>query len=353
MMSWNGPRQVNPPMYYPDANDISSAQVVELQPGQEFLADFHLHTEQGYRVTAQVTGLPPNVGAGPSLENASGQSVHFGGLHFDRTRGQFTADAVPSGTWTLVVAGGDREGHSFQTRQEFTVDHADLSGLQLQVQANATIPVTVNHANAQTENQPAENPPENLGNGSFITPLTTIQVQLVGADTSQQGHNYPAILQGDPPSLRFMNIPAGKYKLNVQSFGNDCLESAMYGSVDLSRDYLVVTSDAGAQPITIDLQSNCAVLKVRVKADGRNVFAILAPSSSFAEPIVQPLMIEPMGFAQLTLSPGSYQVFAFSSLNGLEYANPEALRNYPSQSITLDAGQQKELTLEVTERREN
>jgi hypothetical protein len=347
-MSWNGPRQVNPPMYYPDATDMTAAQVMELQPGQEFLADFHLRTERGYRVTAEVTGV--QFGGLPAIENASGQRVYFYGTKSDRS---ITEEGVPSGTWTLVIEGGDREGHSFQTRQEFTVDHADVSGLQVQVQPNATIPVTVNHANAQTENQPAENPLVNLVNGRFMAPNIAIQAQLVGADTSRQGNNYPATLQGDPPTLRFMNIPAGKYKLEVQSFGNDCLESAMYGSVDLTRDYLVVSSNAGAQPITIDLRSDCAVLKVQVKADGRNVFAVLVPSSPFAEPIVQPMMIQPMGFAQLTLSPGTYQVFAFSSLNGLEYANPEALRNCPSQSITLDAGQQKELTLELVERNEN
>jgi hypothetical protein len=35
-MSWNAPREASPLMYYPDAVDITSAQTVGLQPGQEF-----------------------------------------------------------------------------------------------------------------------------------------------------------------------------------------------------------------------------------------------------------------------------------------------------------------------------
>jgi uncharacterized protein (DUF2141 family) len=33
-----------------------------------------------------------------------------------------------------------------------------------------------------------------------------------------------------------------------------------------------------------------------------------------------------------TLSPGTYHVYAVSDLEGLEYANPEAMRGIPSQS---------------------
>jgi hypothetical protein len=60
-----------------------------------------------------------------------------------------------------------------------------------------------------------------------------------------------------------------------------------------------------------------------------------------------------VGSTQFTLSPGSYQVFAFSRVEGLEYANPEALRAYPSQSVTLEAGQKMDLTLDLAERKEN
>jgi hypothetical protein len=55
----------------------------------------------------------------------------------------------------------------------------------------------------------------------------------------------------------------------------------------------------------------------------------------------------------ITLAAGSYQVFAFSTLNGLEYADAQALRSYHSQSVTLDAGQKTDLTLELNEQDKN
>ena len=76
---------------------------------------------------------------------------------------------------------------------------------------------------------------------------------------------------------------------------------------------------------------------------------LVVPSSLVAEPRV--LFAGPGSNASLMLTPGSCQVFALSSVEGLEYSNPEALRGYASQTVSLDAGQKAELTLEVSERK--
>lgn len=56
--------------------------------------------------------------------------------------------------------------------------------------------------------------------------------------------------------------------------------------------------------------------------------------------------------SQWNLSAGTYQVFAFANVDGLEYANPEAMRNYSGQSVTLEAGQTKDITVEISERKD-
>ncbi len=355
--SWNERSEVSPPMYYPDAVDLASAQAFDLQPGQEFRADFHLPKERAYRVTAQVAGVPANAGIGASLENASGQPAFFDGVHFDQKLGQFIAPAIPSGRWTVILSGGNRQGQLLEARQEITVDHADVSGVQLLLHRDVSIPITVNHPVNQ-----ANIPPLATGENLATFPNSNLQAQLIPADSSRP-NRYFAMLQGNPPAFAFFNTPPGKYRLNVQGFGNECLESATYGGVDLTRDYLVVSPDASAQPVTINMRSDCPTLQVAVRpgehpADG--AFVLLVPSSSFADPVVQPVSMAPPGTAgssvgstQFTLSPGSYQVFAFSRVEGLEYANPEALRAYPSQSVTLEAGQKMDLTVDLTERKEN
>ena len=71
------------------------------------------------------------------------------------------------------------------------------------------------------------------------------------------------------------------------------------------------------------------------------------------EPIAQMVTGQVTGAIQVKISQGTYQVFAFANIEGLEYANLEAMRNYSGQSITLEAGQEKDITLEVTERKDH
>jgi hypothetical protein len=57
--------------------------------------------------------------------------------------------------------------------------------------------------------------------------------------------------------------------------------------------------------------------------------------------------------AKVTLSPGVYHVYAFTSIDELEYANPEVMRDFPSQEVELAPNQSLELTLKPVERKEN
>jgi hypothetical protein len=355
-MSWNAPPEVIPPIYYPDAADLTSAQAVDLQPGQEFPANFHPHTERGYSVVAQVGGIPSNAFIGLSLENATGQMASFDGMRFDQKRGQVIVPAIPSGTWTLILSAWDRQEHPYEARQEIRVDHADVTGLQLMMHSNSPIPVTVNHAASQAtqtvEIQPAGR--------TLINP--NVQASLIPVEASRGNYQFTAGFQGDPPVYAFPTVPSGRYKLDVQGFGNECLESATSGGIDLTRDYLVVGAEGETQPVTINMRADCPTLSVKVNSGERTsgtVYVLLVPTSSFVQPRVQPISAPQAGSGNLptslsfTLSPGSYQVFAFSNLDGLEYANPEVLKTYPSQTVNLDAGQKADLTVELTERKGN
>lgn len=335
--SLNGQRTVEPPVYYPDAKDMASAQSVDLQAGQEFIADFHLKAERGYRVSGQILDASGNAGMNVVITTEDGQAVPNGEMRFDGKRGQFSAEGIPSGTWRLVVQGTDKGGRFYQTRAELTVDHADVTGLQIQAQPNANIPLTVNHAGKPPEGQQANQ--------------MNVQVMLADSGASRQ-NTYGAFPQGDPPVMQFMNIPAGKYRLSMRSFANECVESAMYGNVDLTRDEMIVSGGAGAQPIVLTMTSECATLKLTAKTEGKAAIAIVVPGAAMAEPFVQPIMGTSQP-ATLALSPGTYQVYAFSNMAGLEYANPEVMRAFASESVTLDAGQQKELTVDVVDRKDH
>jgi len=344
--SWNAPPEVSVPAYYPDSRDLASAQQIELAAAEEYHADFHLHSERGFRVVAAVGGLPnpPNVGF--SLENASGQGVMFGAMSFDQSKSQFVAQAVPSGTWTLVFSANDGRANSYEGRNEIMVDDADVTDLQFTMHPLASIPVKVNHAvnKGQLETEGAD---------------TALNASLNSVEPSRYS-TYGLQVQGSPPLATFSNVAAGKYKLNAQSFGSECLESARYGNVDLTRDYLIVGSIVDPQTLTINLRGDCATLNVKLQPgeQPRIGLVLIVGSSLAAEPETMPLQAptpaQPAnGSMSLTLSPGSYQVYAFSSVDGLEYANPEALRGYPSQTVNLEPGQKAEITLELIEPKGN
>jgi len=340
-------QKVNPPLYYPDAADHTLAQPIDLQPGQEFVADFHARAERGYRVTARLATVPAGIQGQSTLTDATGQTVKFGNVHLDRTNGQIVAEAVPPGSWILNLVGVDQNGRNYQARQEFIVDHADIDGLQIPTLTQSTIPVSVNHVAAAPEN------PSNMD--------VNFQALLMASDESQTGM-YPLSAEGDPPELSIQNVPPGKYKLSVQSQVGECLESALYGGIDLTRNELVLDGAGSPQTLALTLSSTCSNVKVAIHTNaeapkGLPAYVVLVPTSGLAQPIVQGVSLQPPVSLnpeiQFTVPPGTYQVFAFSSLSNLEYANPEALRSYPTQTISLDEGQQQDLKVELIERKEN
>ena len=338
--SWNSPRETIPPTYYPDAHDTVSAQQIELRPGQEFHADFNVRPARAFRVAGRVGGIPSTSGAAISFETSNGQTIWFDGMNFDPSRGQFAAEAVPAGTWTVVAWANDSQGHSYNARQEIAVSDADVTNVQLLLHPAASIPITVNHAANAAEPVLTSQP---VNPGLNATLISTEGLNLM----------YGAQMRGAPPALVFTDVIPGRYRFDVQTYGSECLESARYGDVDLLRDSLVVGPEGATQPLSINLRSDCSTLSVKLPSSEKETsgFLLVVPSSSTTEPKI--VQIGTANSASLMLSPGSYQVFAFDNLEGLEYANPEALRQYSGQSISVDPGQKLELTVELTERRKN
>lgn len=337
--AWNAPPEVTAPTYYPDGRDLASAQAIELKPGQETRADFRLHSERGFRISGTFSGNSEKMGVGFSFENASGQSVNFGAVNMDPAKGRWTVEGVPSGTWSVVLSANDGQTNSYEARQEIVVDGADVTDLQFVLHPLATIPIQVTHA--ASANQPAADPAvvDNALNASLVS-TDPFQYRMYGKQA-----------QGTPPVISFANVAPGRYKLSVFPFGSECLESASYGSVDLLRDYLVVGSGEESQPISMSMRSDCATLSLKLQSEdpARQAFVVVVSSSPVAEPYLQPIG---NGFSvALTLSPGSYRVFTFSNIEGLEWANAEALTGYPSQSVDLDPGQKTEITVQPTERK--
>jgi hypothetical protein len=125
----------------------------------------------------------------------------------------------------------------------------------------------------------------------------------------------------------------------------------MSGGVDLLRDDVVI-ADGGRPPaIQVKRYNKCPTLAGTVNSpsgDSKGV-VVLISDSDHIEPEIRPIYQN--RFEEISLVPGTYHVYAFDTLNGLEYANLEALRAYPGQTISVSKDQHSTVSLGLIQRR--
>jgi hypothetical protein len=320
----DAPAQVYAPRYYPGVADLASAQTIQLAAGQDAATDFSLRPERAFRVSGSVSGVTQGGVPWIMLTDSDGQMANTGAA-LDQKTGQFTIEKVSAGSWIIAVQSNDTQGHSSSARQEITVDGSEISGLQIALQPSVTIPVN-------------------------ITSGSRAQVYLIPAQGNATPTYYaqslnPAAPAGVESPLTIAYVPPGSYRLIVETSGAECLSSASSGSTDLTRDELVVSPGSQPNPIAIALDRNCGTVTGTLAASG---FVVAVPQTGQGSPKFAPVT-KGRPFAIAGLAPGSYEIFAFSDLNGVEYANPEALREYHGQAVVLQAGQQANVTVELNE----
>ncbi len=272
--------------------------------------------------------------------------------------GKFSVGPAPAGSYTLHVRANDNQGISYDAEEKVNIAGKDLNGLQLALQPPISIAVHVNAApDAGSPTQSgALYTPAGGGGAIVVGSVNGIgsQVQLVRTDSTNGERFYASPQPGsDPQNLTVSNVTPGTYAVSAQAFGSQCVDSIFSGSVDLTRNDLVVAPGSSPQPIIVSLRNDCATLTATIRSEGENPSGalLLISDSPHSDPKVLPFQANgDMSVGGLT--PGDYHLYALSTLDGLEYANPEALRSVPSQSIHLAAKEQGHLTItSIFERR--
>jgi hypothetical protein len=206
--------------------------------------------------------------------------------------------------------------HAYAMRQ-IKVENADVSGLQLELRRPIDIPINANIVHLYRIDPPT----------SGLAP----DPDYVQVQTEIRG------------------VPPGKYRVRVAP--GTCAASVLSGSVDLLVDDLVVT-DANQPPaVRVTRYSTCPTLAGTVHSQsGDSSGAVLVVSDSdHIEPMIVPF--SEGKFRTDPLIPGPYHMYAFRSLNGLEYANLETLRGYPGQTVRLEKDQSATVSLELIQRK--
>jgi len=156
------PRSAYPPQYYQNSPDLSSAQSLELKPGEEAQVDLTLHPAPASRVSGIAAGAQN--GLSITYEGSDHQQTPANYLQFDPRSGKFVLGMMPSGSWTLHFSSNDTQGNAYYAEQDIEVNGADVPGLHVLLQPAPAIPVIVNHAaviasaSSTNDSSPSVNP---------------------------------------------------------------------------------------------------------------------------------------------------------------------------------------------------
>ncbi len=326
-------------VYYPNSPVLWAAQPATLTPGQRTELQFSLKREPMFRVSGKVAGVPPGAYANFQWLDLTGGSLALS-TPFERQDSTFKT-MVPAGTYLLRVTAPDSSRRQLLAEQTVTVG-SDIPDLRIALAPLPSVPVIVRSEVAK------ELPKPDADDG----PRQEVNVRLVADDSSNRSAWGNFDPQETPRSFKVRGILPGKYLVEVTpTNGNQYIQSVRCGTLDLLREKLVVQPGVQLQPIEVVVRDDGATLVGKVRNAGPDFVAslLIVPQSASTQPARLMQVFGAAEFQSAALAPGDYKVFAFDSIDQIEYSNPESLGRYASQAATvsLSANGKTNVTVDV------
>ena len=312
-------------IYYPAAPDVSSAMPIELTPGKTAQVDFSIRAEPVFDISGTISGQVPGQNAFIFVTDRPGEQLNVS-VRFNQQAGTFDVKAIPAGSYVIHAQSTDGAGHNLIAQAPLSVT-ANVSGARLVLEPALSIPVEVRFETTRSH-------PE-LEAASKVKGYVPVRIGLHSDDLRQPDLYVQMESTSDPNTFMLRNIAPGKYSCELMAIYGGYVQSAKYGSTDLLREELLVTRGAPDTPIEIVLRDDSATLSIEPHADdplSRTTILVAAESA----PMQTPKMQVVFGSGPITipgLAPGPYRVFAFDSVDQMEYANPEALAQYAAKAV--------------------
>jgi hypothetical protein len=337
-------------VYFPSAPDIAGATPIDLGAGRRERIAFTLNRGPGFKLSGVVADVSAHQQVQvPMIADETGRPLFIANVWAPQT-GKFEFSTLPAGTHSLLVVASDTEGGRILQRKAITLDK-DVTDMTVVLGSGVTIPVVVRA-------ELSFSPGPHSCSGSFPTvagdtaDCSTIlaMVALLSAET---GVPLAAArpISGKDPSLQFDGVAPGKYIVRAMPMRAAHVQSIRSGGDDLLREALVVPSGGQVPPIEVVLRDDGGGLTVHVRSDkppehGR--ILLISESAPNLPPVH--LDIGATGDREYRdLPPGNYQVFAFDSIQGIEYANPEVMAKYNTKAatVTVTSGGSSTVTVDL------
>jgi Carboxypeptidase regulatory-like domain len=323
--------EVYPGLYFPGSPDASGAATVQVAPGQQAEANFSENPVKAYAVSGTVNGDTSGRFFISLLDRNGDQimtRIQRRGAHFK------FLDIVPGDYSVTVSAGGNNANQMLYGETQLAVANADLDGISVDLFPGVTLHAQIRYDTSQ----------------SAGTAQAPGQVRLVPSS-----HGFRSNVAWFRPETEnnglvqtLDRVMPGTYRVEFQPAGPWYVVELRAGQADLSRNELVATPGAQPETIQVVLRTGGATLTGSVKgAEGLPKVIVLALPDGTSTAAPRSYTVAPQ-FTLSGLAPGSYHVYAFTSIAGLEYRNPEAMRKYQDQGVTVSLSENETKQIDLT-----
>jgi hypothetical protein len=322
--------------YYPGTRDRAQAAPIQLHAGDDFPANFSLTPSPSLTIRGSVVNLPPGTTAAVMLQSKDLSLVLNGAeMHKD---GSFEIRDVAPGAYT-IFATVDNVAAPMMARQALLVASENVEGLRLAPQAGGSI-----RGRVRMESNSAARPdPSQM---FLVLHSTSDDDDALGAYSmaeglSSQGFSTLAHVNGDG-TFEWKDVPPGHYSVQIadaSAMPDWFLKSVAAGGSAADSGFNV---GGGATVIGLVVSANGAVAegvatnqKDEPIADAVVVAVPAARFRNHPDRYRKAVTDQSGRFALRGLPPGDYTIFAWESIDGEAYYNPEFLKSYEGQGKAL------------------
>ena len=330
--------------YYPGTPDRSQAASIQLRAGDEFPVNFSLTPGPSLTIRGSVVNLPPRTSAVIMLQSRDFNLI-LNGAEI-RKDGSFIIRDVSPGNYT-ILATVDGASVPMSARQALQVA-GNVDGLRLAPQPGTTIR---GHLRFEANANMSRFDPSQI----FLTLHSTEVGEEAGTFTL--GDQFTNLSHVAPDgSFEWKDVPAGNYYVRMvgenEANADWFIKSAFAGGRDVNDSGVNVNGGALALDLVIDTNGGVAdgVVVDAKNQPVANAVIVAVPEIRLRSRIdrYRKTVSDQSGHLTLRgLPPGDYTMFAWESVEGEEYYNPDFLKSYEGQGSALHVSEGEKKSVEL------